>query len=103
MPTVIVKPRSRIFHGHEWVYASDLKEVVGTAEPGDVVVMRDTKGHSLGSGIYNPNSQIIIRRFSYRKQDLDAEFFVRRLERALAYRQSLTLDQKFCRLIWSES
>lgn len=103
MPTAIVKPRSRIFHGHDWVYASDLKEVVGTAAPGDVVVIRDTKGHNLGSAIYNPKSQIVLRRFSFRKQDLDAEFFVRRIERALAYRNSLPLDQKCCRLVWSES
>ncbi len=103
MATAIVKPRSRLFHGHEWVYASDLKEIVGTAEGGDVVVMRDTKGHTLGSGIYNPKSQIVLRRFSYRKQDLDAEFFVRRVERALVYRKSLPLDHKFCRIVWSES
>jgi 23S rRNA (cytosine1962-C5)-methyltransferase len=103
MATALVKPRSRIFHGHEWVYASDLKEIVGVAEPGDVVVMRDTKGHTLGSGIYNPKSQIVLRRFSDRKQDLDAEFFVRRIERALVYRQSLPIDQKFCRILWSES
>lgn len=103
MPTAIVKPRSRIFHGHDWVYASDLKEVVGTAEPGDVVVIRDTKGQNLGSAIYNPKSQIVLRRFSFRKQDLDAEFFLRRIERALIYRNSLPLDQKCCRLVWSES
>ncbi|OAI56353.1 SAM-dependent methyltransferase [Verrucomicrobiaceae bacterium SCGC AG-212-N21] len=103
MATALVKPRSRIFHGHEWVYASDLKEVTGKAEPGDVVTVRDTKGHTLGSAIYNPKSQIVLRRFSYRKQDLDAEFFVRRIERALAYRQSLPLDQKLCRIVWSES
>ncbi len=103
MPTAIVKPRSRIFHGHEWVYASDFKEIVGTAEPGDVVVLRDMKGHNLGSAIYNPKSQIVLRRFSYRKQDLDAEFFLRRIERALDYRKSLPLDQKCCRIVWSES
>jgi 23S rRNA (cytosine1962-C5)-methyltransferase len=103
MATALVKPRSRIFHGHEWVYASDLKEIVGDANPGDVVVIRDTKGHTLGSAIYNPKSQIVLRRFSYRKQDLDAEFFVRRVERAMKHREALPIDQKFCRILWSES
>lgn len=103
MPTAIVKPRSRIFHGHEWVYGSDIKEINGKVEPGDVVLMRDTKSHTLGSAIYNPKSQIVLRRFSYRKQDLDAEFFLRRIERALAHRKAMPLDQQFCRVVWSES
>ena len=103
MPTLVVQPRCRIFHGHEWVYTSDVKEVVGKAEPGDVVNLRDTRGRALGSAIYNPKSQIVARRFSYRKQDLDADFFLRRIERALTHRATLPMDQKLCRLVWSES
>lgn len=103
MSTIVVQPRSRIFHGHEWVYASDVKEMVGKAEAGSVVGLRDVRGRALGSAIYNPKSQIVARRFSYRKQDLDADFFLRRIERALNYRKTLALDQKLCRLVWSES
>lgn len=103
MFVLTVKPRSRLFHGHEWVYASDVKNVLGSPVPGDVIALRDVKGRPLGSAIYNPNSQIVARRFSYRKQDLDAEFFLRRIERALEYRATLPIDQKLCRLVWSES
>ncbi len=103
MSTLIVQPRSRLFHGHEWVYASDAKNISGDPQPGDVVALRDVKGKNLGSAIYNPNSQIIARRFSYRQQDLDADFFLRRIERAISYRASMPLDIKLCRLVWSES
>ncbi|MFZ4764586.1 MAG: class I SAM-dependent rRNA methyltransferase [Roseimicrobium sp.] len=103
MATLLVQPRSRIFHGHEWVYASDVKEISGAVEPGDVVNLRDTRGRALGSAIYNPKSQIVARRFSYRKQELDAEFFLRRIERAINFRKSLPIDQRLCRLVWSES
>ncbi|TLD70020.1 class I SAM-dependent rRNA methyltransferase [Phragmitibacter flavus] len=103
MFALTVQPRSRLFHGHEWVYASDVKNVLGNPAPGDVISLRDTKGRTLGSAIYNPNSQIVARRFSYRKQDLDAEFFLRRIERAIEHRASLPIDQKLCRLVWSES
>lgn len=65
--------------------------------------MRDVKGRPLGSAIYNPKSQIVARRFSFRRQDLDGEFFLRRIERALNYRKSLPIDQNLCRLVWSES
>lgn len=103
MTALTVKPRSRLFHGHEWVYASDVQHIAGSAEPGDVVSLKDVKGKPLGSAIYNPKSQIVARRFSYRKQDLDKEFFLRRIERALNYRKALPLDQQLCRLVWSES
>jgi len=103
MYTLIVQPRSRLFHGHEWVYASDVKSLQGKPQPGDVVALRDIKGKPLGTAIYNSNSQIVARRFSYRKQELDADFFLRRIERAVSYRQALDLDSMLCRLVWSES
>ncbi|HSJ02039.1 MAG: class I SAM-dependent rRNA methyltransferase [Verrucomicrobium sp.] len=103
MSALTVQPRSRLFHGHEWVYASDVKGTIGNPQPGDVVALRDIKGRSLGSAIYNPKSQIVARRFSFRRQDLDQDFFLRRIERALAYRKTLSLDQELCRLVWSES
>lgn len=103
MFVLIVQPRSRLFHGHEWVYASDVKSILGSPQPGDVIELRDVKGRSLGSAIFNSNSQIVARRFSYRKQELDAEFFLRRIERAVAFRAGLTLEQNLCRLVWSES
>ncbi len=103
MAGVVVKPRARIYHGHEWVYASEIKKVFGDPSPGDVVSLKDFKDRPLGSGIYNPHSQIVVRRFSRQRQALDADFFRRRLERALDYRQTLALDPAALRLVWSES
>jgi 23S rRNA (cytosine1962-C5)-methyltransferase len=103
MSALTVQPRSRLFHGHEWVYASDVKGTIGNPQPGDVVALRDIKGRSLGSAIYNSKSQIVARRFSFRRQDLDADFFLRRIERAVNYRKTLALDQELCRMVWSES
>lgn len=103
MSALTVQPRSRLFHGHEWVYASDVKNTLGNPEPGDVIELRDVKGRALGSAIYNPKSQIVARRFSFRRQDLDEDFFRRRIERALKYRSTLDIDQKLCRIVWSES
>jgi 23S rRNA (cytosine1962-C5)-methyltransferase len=92
-----------LFHGHEWVYATDIKLRTGDPQPGEVVTLQDVRGKPLGSAIYNPKSQIIARRFSYRRQDLDADFFVRRIERAWNLRQSLGIDTTLCRVVWSES
>ncbi|MBL9117426.1 MAG: class I SAM-dependent rRNA methyltransferase [Verrucomicrobiaceae bacterium] len=103
MGSLVVQPRSRLFHGHEWVYATDVKIRSGDPEPGDVVTLKDVRGRPLGSAIFNPKSQIIARRFSFRRQDLDAEFFVRRIERAWKLRQRLGIDTTLCRVVWSES
>lgn len=100
---LVINPRARIFHGHEWVYSAEVKAIQGSAEPGSVVNLKDVKGRSMGSAIYNPKSQIVARRFSYRKQDLDYEFFLRRIDRSLGYRKELPIDQSLCRLVWSES
>ena len=100
---LVITPRSRLFHGHDWVYAAEVKTTQGEPEPGGIVTLKDVKGKPLGTAIYNPKSQIVARRFSFRKQALDEEFFVRRIERAAGYRETLSIDHSLCRLVWSES
>jgi 23S rRNA (cytosine1962-C5)-methyltransferase len=105
MGGLIVKPRARIFHGHDWVYSTEVKKIFGDPQPGDVISLKDFKDRPLGSAIYNPASQIVARRFSRRKQSLDLEFFQRRLERAHAHRESTGMVKPpyVYRVVWSES
>lgn len=103
MAGLIIAPRARIFHGHEWIYAADIKKSFGNPQPGDVVSLKDFRDRPLGSAIYNPLSQIVARRFSRRKQDLDADFFRRRIAQAIEYRERGGVDTSLCRLVWSES
>ncbi|MEO8352701.1 MAG: class I SAM-dependent rRNA methyltransferase [Chthoniobacteraceae bacterium] len=103
MSGLIIKPRSRIFHGHDWVYASEVQRTFGSPQPGDVVSVRGPSDQLLGSAIFNSHSQIIARRFSRQKQDLDADFFHRRIRQAIEYRKSVGANEHLCRLVWSES
>jgi 23S rRNA (cytosine1962-C5)-methyltransferase len=103
MAGIVVKPRARIFHGHDWVYGSEVLKTFGNPEPGDVISLKDGQDRSLGSAIYNPNSQIIARRFSRRKQDLDRDFFVRRISQAMAAREKLGILRNPGRIVSSES
>ncbi|MGC6580710.1 MAG: class I SAM-dependent rRNA methyltransferase [Akkermansiaceae bacterium] len=103
MAGLIIKPRARIFHGHDWVYASEIQKTFGDPEPGDVISLKDFKDRPLGTAIFNPHSQIVARRISRRKQKLDEEFFSRRIGQAIAYRESLPLDDMLCRIVGSES
>ena len=104
MPGLIIAPRARIFHGHEWIYASEIKKSFGNPQPGDVITLKDFRDRPLGSAIYNPTSQIVARRFSRRRQDLDADFFIRRIRQAINFRiETPDLDETLCRIVWSES
>jgi len=103
MPGLVIAPRARIFHGHEWVYAGEIKKTFGDPQPGDVISLKDFRDRPLGSAIYNPASLIVARRISRRRQDLDLDFFLRRIGRAIEFRQRLPLDEGLCRLVWSES
>lgn len=103
MAGLIIRPRARIFHGHEWVYQSEIQKTFGDPEPGDVISLKDFRDRPLGTAIYNPVSQIVARRFTRRKQDLDVPFFIRRINHALTLRERSALPLDLCRLVWSES
>src|SRR4029079_18210086 len=103
MAGIVVKPRARILHGHDWVFSSEVLKVFGKPADGDVISLKDGRDHLIGSAIYNSKSQIVARRFSRRKQDLDLDFFQRRISQASEYRDRRGIDEKIRRVVWSES
>lgn len=103
MATLIVRPRARIFHGHDWVHDNEVLKVAGAPKDGDLVGLKDQRDRFLGSAIYNSQSKIPARRFSRQRQDLDADFFRRRIAMASEYRDKLGLDPRSRREVWSES
>jgi 23S rRNA (cytosine1962-C5)-methyltransferase len=103
MAGIVVKPRARILHGHDWVFSSEVLKVFGNPADGDVVSLKDGKDRLIGSAIYNSKSQIVARRFSRRRQDLDLDFFKRRIAQASEYRDRRKVDPKLRRVVWTES
>ena len=103
MAGLVVKPRARILHGHDWVFSSEVLKIFGDPADGDVISLKDGRDRLIGSAIYNSKSQITARRFSRQRQDLDLDFFKRRIAQAAEYRVRRHVDTKLCRLVWSES
>ena len=103
MAGIVIRPRARIMHGHDWVFSNEVLKVFGNPADGDVISLKDGKDRLIGSAIYNSRSQIVARRFSRRKQGLDLDFFKRRIAQAAEYRIRRGIDPKLCRLVWSES
>ena len=103
MAGIVVRPRARILHGHDWVFSSEVLKVFGDPADGDVISIKDGRDRMLGSAIWNSRSQIVARRFSHRRQELDLEFFKRRIAQATEYRQRRTVNPQLHRVVWSES
>ena len=103
MASLIVRPRARVFHGHDWVHDNEVLKVTGQPTDGDGIGLKDQRDRFLGSAIYHSRSKIPARRFSRQRQDLDADFFLRRLRMASEYRDRLGLDPTARREVWSES
>src|ERR1700745_159136 len=99
MAGIVVKPRARILHGHDWVFSGEVLKLFGKPQDGDVISLKDGKNHLIGSAIYNSRSQIVPRRFSRRKQDLDLDFFSRRIAQAAEYRERRGVDPRLCRVV----
>jgi 23S rRNA (cytosine1962-C5)-methyltransferase len=104
MPSVILKKgkEHRVVAGHSWVYAGEIAKITGEPADGDAVDIRDYKERFLGRGLLNTRSQITVRRFTTQKEELDKEFFRRRIEAALEYRRERGVGDAF-RVVFSEA
>lgn len=104
MATVTLRKtrETRVRGGHPWIYASEIENVEGAFENGDIVDVKDFRGKFIGRGFYNPQSQISLRILTRNDEPCDRAFFAKRVSDAWEYRK-LLCDPNSCRLIYSES
>src|SRR5258707_13017422 len=103
MAGIVVRPRSRIFHGHDWIYQTEILKTFGDPEPGEVISIKDGRDRLLGRASYNPRSQIVARGFSRQRQGLDRDFFLRRIQQTAGFRKKWLNDRDPDRLVCAES
>jgi 23S rRNA (cytosine1962-C5)-methyltransferase len=106
IPTLVLKPgREKSLHRHHpWIFSGAIAQVKGEPQSGDTVAVRDGHGAFLAWAGFSPKSQIAARAWSFdERETIDADFFRRRLEQALAYRQTLSLPGNALRLVHGES
>ncbi|MDK2799860.1 MAG: rRNA (cytosine1962-C5)-methyltransferase [Clostridiales bacterium] len=95
--------RKRIEKGHPWVYKNEVDTIEGEYAAGDIVAIYNHKSKFIGKGYINPNSLILIRIMTRDKsEEIDEDFFRRRITRAWKYRARL-VDTKSCRVIYGEA
>ena len=107
IPKVIINDRSaaRLRAGHAWIYASDVLND-GTALPGSLVHVVNTKGKLQGSAVFSSSSQIKLRMLASDAIASEAELLellVDRLGEAVNYRRLIVRDSNAYRLVFSEA
>jgi 23S rRNA (cytosine1962-C5)-methyltransferase len=96
----------RLRAGHLWIFSNEVDTAATPLRgfaPGDLVVIENARGETLGTAYVNPESLIAARILSRdTRRPIGQAFFARRLERALALR-GWAYDQPFYRLVYGES
>jgi 23S rRNA (cytosine1962-C5)-methyltransferase len=91
---------------HPWVFSGAVARIVGDADDGEIVDLRDARGTFLARGYLNRQSQIVVRLLSWDEQEpVDETFWRRRIADAIARRAPLAADQATTayRLVHAES
>lgn len=96
----------RLREGHVWVFSNEV-DIAATPlkgfEPGQQVVVEDSKGKGLGLAIVNPNTLICARLFNRDiAHPLSTSLFVHRLQIALSVRETW-YPEPFYRLVYGDS
>lgn len=89
--------------GGAFIYDNEIASIMGSFENGDIVIIKDFDGYPMGKGFINTNSRITIRMLTRNEdQEIDEEFFAKRLQAAWDYRKK-TVDTGSCRIVFGEA
>ena len=87
---------------HPWVFEGSIAK--GRADLGETVRVEAHDGRFLAWGAYSPASAIRVRAWSFIESErIDADFFARRVQRAVALRARLAVDSDAVRLVHGEA
>ena len=92
LPKIILKPRKALpFHSrHPWVFAGTIDKIEGRPADGAEVQLLADNGKFLARGLYNSQSKIAVRLYSWdADRPLDDVFWADKIERALVLRRDL--------------
>ena len=92
----------RVAAGHPWIFSSDVMDRP-SSNGGEAVSVLDPRGRPLGMAHYSSSSQIALRMLTDRIQEIDRDFYLRRLRNAEAHRQTVVRDTDAYRVVHGEA
>lgn len=104
MTKVILKRKiaQRIANGHPWIFANEIEKTEGMTEAGSIADVFFHDGKFAGRGYMNPQSQIMVRLLTRKKEEINEQFFYTRIKEAWEYRKKIGYTEN-CRLIFGEA
>jgi len=96
------KIAQRIANGHPWIFANEVERVNGPVNAGDIVEVYYADEKLCGRGYINPKSQILVRLLTRKTEEINEDFFYKRIAEAWEYRKKLGYTEN-CRLIFGEA
>jgi 23S rRNA (cytosine1962-C5)-methyltransferase len=104
MTKIILKKgeEQRIQLGHPWIFNNEVKSIQGSFQPADIVDVFDFRERFLGRGYINPESKILVRLLTREQEEINRDFFRKRIIQAWEYRKKL-VDTSSCRVIFGEA
>ena len=108
MVRVLLKPgrEKPVINRHPWLFSGAIRRIEGEAADGDVVDVVSATDEWLARGYLNRRSQITVRLLTWdAEEQIDRDFWKRRLQRAIASRAALAADPETTayRLVHAES
>jgi 23S rRNA (cytosine1962-C5)-methyltransferase len=104
---VLKKGREKpVRNRHPWIFSGAVHRIDGEAEDGGLVRVCDHTGEFLATGTVNRRSQIVVRLLTWDPdEEVNAGFWRRRLQRAVAARKGLENDPETdaYRLVYAEA
>lgn len=91
MPRVYLKQgRDRpVRNGHPWIFSGAIEVIEGDPGAAGIADVFDSEKQWLARGLFSPRSQIRVRVLTCEKEEVDRDFFTRRLSQALSIREKL--------------
>ncbi|MBG9376641.1 class I SAM-dependent rRNA methyltransferase [Panacibacter sp. DH6] len=104
MSKVILKKKiaQRIANGHPWIFSNEIDKTEGAFDAGGIADVYFHDGKFAGRGYVNPQSQITVRLLTRKKEEINDQFFHRRISEAWEYRKKIGYTEN-CRLIFGEA
>lgn len=102
----LVKGREKsLRRRHPWIFSRGIQRVEGKPSLGQTVDVYDHQGQWLARGAFSPNSQIRVRVWTFEQEEIDVDFFKKRLLQAQGLRDVLAARDGLTgyRLIAAES
>ena len=93
----------RLRGGHPWVFSNEVAAIEGEPGDGDLVDVVDFRGAFLGRAYLNRRSLICARVLTRGRDPIAVGFFVKRLERALRFRESALPGERVLRVVYGEA